>query len=488
MLRINWQKQWTREYSINKMEVVLSSLNSELAKKLLGARVLNVFTIPENKNESLYQDQSELNKFLERIYQRLCASKSKFRKFLVKYQTVKNKFINYGRFLNDLPLEKYTDKKFISLFDKSYVIHKEAMLILQWIGFCMANYLSIRVLQELKTKIRDESKVQSYLRIIFSPDFPSQIIKEHYDLLKLAVIIKKNKLSLNQVKKLLYQHTENYQWIPCLDINDKPWSVTHFQNELTRLFKLDSGSELKHLLESFKRNKVNFNRFIKDLRFSARQKELFRVAHQVAFYKDDRDDARRLAYFYWRKLFIEVASRLDLSLKQLGTLLHREIIYLLTTGKKPDYFEITKRFKNHILLMKKGKLNLYFGNTAKKVIARELIKNKQNKVLLERDIKGIIGSLGKAIGKVSIVLVKKDLTKVKRGDIMIAITTHPDFVPAMRRAKAIVTDEGGITCHAAIISRELKKPCIIGTKIATKVLKDGDLVEVDAINGIVRKL
>ncbi len=66
--------------------------------------------------------------------------------------------------------------------------------------------------------------------------------------------------------------------------------------------------------------------------------------------------------------------------------------------------------------------------------------------------------------------------------------TTPEMVPVMKRAAAFVTDEGGITCHAAIVSREMKKPCIIGTKIATKVLKDGDLVEVDANRGIVRIL
>ena len=64
--------------------------------------------------------------------------------------------------------------------------------------------------------------------------------------------------------------------------------------------------------------------------------------------------------------------------------------------------------------------------------------------------------------------------------------TTPEFVPAMLKAAAIITDEGGITCHAAIVAREMKKPCIIGTKIATKVLKDGDLVEVNADNGVVK--
>lgn len=74
------------------------------------------------------------------------------------------------------------------------------------------------------------------------------------------------------------------------------------------------------------------------------------------------------------------------------------------------------------------------------------------------------------------------------GEILVTGMTRPEYVPLMKKAAAIVTDEGGITCHAAIVSRELKKPCIIGTKIATQVLNDGDLVEVDAERGVVRVL
>ena len=66
--------------------------------------------------------------------------------------------------------------------------------------------------------------------------------------------------------------------------------------------------------------------------------------------------------------------------------------------------------------------------------------------------------------------------------------TTPDFVPAVKIAAAVITDYGGITSHAAIVSREFGVPCVIGTKIATKVLKDGDRVEVDAEKGIVKKI
>ena len=71
--------------------------------------------------------------------------------------------------------------------------------------------------------------------------------------------------------------------------------------------------------------------------------------------------------------------------------------------------------------------------------------------------------------------------------ILVASMTTPELLPAIKKAAAIVTDEGGITSHAAIVSTEMHKPCIVGTKIATKVFKDRDFVEVDAEEGIARK-
>lgn len=104
------------------------------------------------------------------------------------------------------------------------------------------------------------------------------------------------------------------------------------------------------------------------------------------------------------------------------------------------------------------------------------------------EIKGNIGAPGKINGKVRVIIDMNKGNDFKDGEILVTGMTRPEFVPLMKKAIAIITDEGGITCHAAIVSRELKKPCIIGTKIATQILKDGDLVEVDADKGIVKIL
>jgi phosphohistidine swiveling domain-containing protein len=107
---------------------------------------------------------------------------------------------------------------------------------------------------------------------------------------------------------------------------------------------------------------------------------------------------------------------------------------------------------------------------------------------LPKDVSGQIAFKGKVQGNARIVRKQRDMDKVKEGDILISPMTTPDFLPAMQKAAAFVTNEGGVTCHAAIVAREMKKPCVIGTKIATHIFKDGDLVEVDADNGVVRIL
>ncbi len=102
-------------------------------------------------------------------------------------------------------------------------------------------------------------------------------------------------------------------------------------------------------------------------------------------------------------------------------------------------------------------------------------------------LRGLGASPGIGVGKVKIVLSKDEISKVEEGDVLVTTMTTPDMVPAMKKASAIVTDEGGLTCHAAIVSRELGVPAVVGTEKATKVLKDGMVVTVDGEKGVVYK-
>ena len=103
-------------------------------------------------------------------------------------------------------------------------------------------------------------------------------------------------------------------------------------------------------------------------------------------------------------------------------------------------------------------------------------------------IKGSIAFPGKAIGKARVILDPMKAKDFEEGDVLVAGMTRPDYLSLMKKAAAFVTDGGGILCHAAIVARELKKPCIIGTQKSTIFFKDGDLLEVDADKGIVKKI
>ncbi len=125
-------------------------------------------------------------------------------------------------------------------------------------------------------------------------------------------------------------------------------------------------------------------------------------------------------------------------------------------------------------------------------------KNKTEKQAVEENatvttreiiVKGLPASPGKAAGKAHVILDPADIDDFKEGEILVTTMTAPDWVPAMKKAKAIVTDAGGMTCHASIVSRELGIPCIVGTKSrseeGTLRIQNGQMITVDATNGIV---
>lgn len=142
--------------------------------------------------------------------------------------------------------------------------------------------------------------------------------------------------------------------------------------------------------------------------------------------------------------------------------------------------------KNIVLELKLRTKGYYFLEDDKDILFYyEPIENLEENNYSKK-LQGKIAYKGYAKGEVKIINTPKDINKLVEGDILVSINTNPSIIQAIKKASAIVTDEGGITCHAAIVSRELKIPCIIGTKNATEILNDGDLIEVDANKGIVK--
>jgi phosphohistidine swiveling domain-containing protein len=154
----------------------------------------------------------------------------------------------------------------------------------------------------------------------------------------------------------------------------------------------------------------------------------------------------------------------------------------ILSGTVPTRAELEQRQAQYFF----ANNQLYVGVTPQQIEMQLSVKFELAPVDSTEALTGQVAERGVVRGRVRRVMGHKQISILLEGEIMVSPMTIPDFLPAMKKAAAIVTDEGGVVCHAAIVARELHTPCVVGTKVATQVLRDGDLVEVDANNGVVR--
>ncbi|MES2088221.1 MAG: PEP-utilizing enzyme [Patescibacteria group bacterium] len=168
-----------------------------------------------------------------------------------------------------------------------------------------------------------------------------------------------------------------------------------------------------------------------------------------------------------------------------------ELVLCTTKSEMDEYFKGGIFPKRNVLEERNKGAVILFDETDSMVITGADVQKVEDIVTKQTAtnvIKGMVAYKGKVTGRAVIILDPTKANHFVEGDILVTGMTRPEYLSIMEKAAAIVTDAGGILSHAAISARELKKPCVIGTQVATKVLKDGDLVEVDADSGIIRLL
>ena len=195
-------------------------------------------------------------------------------------------------------------------------------------------------------------------------------------------------------------------------------------------------------------------------------------------------------HYYLYPLYEKISRETRREIREIMMFWHmKEIVGFVQNGKAPPKTEVDQRKDFYVIMLTQGKLVLASGNRAQKL--KETTLRLRNLEGL-REFRGAVAYRGKVRGKALIMRTDdaREIMRIKeralKDIILVAGMTNPTMIPLAREAKAIVTDEGGVTCHAAIISREFKIPCVVGTRVATRVLKNGDMVEVDANEGVVR--
>jgi phosphohistidine swiveling domain-containing protein len=189
-------------------------------------------------------------------------------------------------------------------------------------------------------------------------------------------------------------------------------------------------------------------------------------------------------------LLDEIANRLGITRTDALNYSYIELGEAMVSGQPINKQEILSRQKDgFVIVIKRGKFSLVTGkNKIEETIKTERISEPFEKLINISEFKGMPASPGVIKAKARVLEDASMVSELESGEILVTYMTTIEFIPAFRKAAAVITDEGGMSCHAAIISREFKLPCIVGTKVATRVVQTGDLLEVDANKGIVRIL
>jgi len=313
---------------------------------------------------------------------------------------------------------------------------------------------------------------------ILSPSRISEIGREKIDLLKLALVSLQRPVTevmvVRHVKK--YDFTNKYYfWGDKLDAQKVKNNLHKYASKGKKFIEAE--------FEKMKPPKINLNKY----GLSKKDKVIIEGLRKISFSLSQNDDTSNYLICRLEPFFNELATRLGLTYDEVVSLRGAEIRESLRNGRLAiARRELKLRLKDHAFIFSKSKAYILVGKELAEYQKQELKKQIFKSV---KELKGVVASPGGVItGRVKIIDSDKKVSSFKNNEILVTQMTNPAFVPAMKKAAAIITDEGGLLSHAAIVSRELGAPCIVGTKIATKVLKDGQLVEVDANKGVVRIL
>ncbi len=353
--------------------------------------------------------------------------------------------------------------------------------------------LPVKLLKNLIKKELPQLAEHEFINIyakLTAPIHTSYVSYEEKSFLELLMKMKEKKIEIDSLKLStlypLFKRIINKYWWTCLG-----WENRILKTEKDYLKDLQQYEEkvknvpqrIKELLSYKQEVKRIRTKLLEKYNLSSTVQHRLEVFDAYTALHDLRKEMQMRTMYSLQLLFQEIGRRIHVSMNDLQYYTDEEIFEFLFETKKWDEREFQQRKEAQFILSDENGIKMWMGEEAK-----EKIKEYYEQDTTEStEIKGICSSPGAATGIVRICYgAKEAMHKIKEGDILVTGMTLPDYVPAMRKAGAIVTDEGGITCHAAIVSRELKKPCITGTKHATEILKDGTVVEVDANNGVIK--
>ncbi|UCD21272.1 MAG: hypothetical protein JSW08_01430 [archaeon] len=372
-------------------------------------------------------------------------------------------------------LEKLSSIKKESVLEaiNDYLLKCSQVITISWSFDMFGDALIDRMVDLLN---KEGKYSEETTKMILSKGILSIFIKEKKEFLSLMRNIK-NK-SKEEINEALQKHLKKWYFIGMGTVTEKPFSIEDFENKFDFFKDKDLDQEIKRIEELKNKEDKEISKFINDSNLSRR---LLEAINQIRKYMSFKNNERVMLHDYTFKSFtIFNKIKKICSYEDHRFIFFKDVISFIK--EEIDHQELLERAKRR----ENKRYELLVEDDQLKIKEIE----KQKEVFVGGNLfKGLAVSKGFMRGPIKIVKdPSKEHQKLNNGDILVTSMTTPNFVPLMERAAAIITEEGGMLCHAAIVSRELGIPAVVGVRGIMSSLKDGDLVEIDAEKGIVKIL
>lgn len=401
-------------------------------------------------------------------------------------------------------LQKLSDEKILDLYDEFYQAYIQEYAIATTFQDAYSMYSGEFLEPAIRHYLASIGKREhhaEYYNVLMAPTVDSFVNEEFEDRLKLLAQIQKKPVlyaafqksseealkalsNFKPIEKAIEKHGQKHFFVKnnyAVQVRLDKKMVIESILELIAEKKVPAKTlfEIKHRIVE---NKVRKKKLIQQIHLPNDIQVLVKVTELFTYMQDTRKKYVLISSQYQRDFFEEIGRRLNIPITEMEYTVQPELREMLL-HKKFDRKKLQQRKIHSVIIQNREGWHVFEGKEVDRLF--DALFSSDKKVF---EIKGMCASLGKAVGRVRIIQKIHDFVNMQDGDVLVTSMTRPEFVPVMKKACAIVTDEGGITSHAAIVSRELGIPCLIGTKTATRTLHDGEMVEVDATNGTVRLL
>ncbi|MBU1039191.1 hypothetical protein KKC17_03150 [Patescibacteria group bacterium] len=508
---------WCKNFEIPRVDLNICSESAigfhTLQSKTVGRNIINesIWVFKNLDNIGTYFFKRQLRKIIEKTLSIIINQPGKIDILHQKTILYNKKYYIFAEKIRKLSLKKLTTKQLLSwhkkLFYWQYLSHGYS-LPTTWFVDSDGEDLTKHLTRLIKMRIEELGLTLSSA-VVFSklttPTKQSLAQKEELESLAILKLIKKHKSlakKLSYLKKttsllswlescpkalnkVIIKHYKKWCWFPYTYLGPA-YSLDYYLQVWQGLLRerVNSDREIAKIISQSKKAQTKRSQLLKILKPGNHLKHLLIIASDIVWLKGYRKDCYYHGFYVLDILLAEIARRTNLSLLQVKYLLPEELPLLLLDNNK-DWADLAnQRMKFSVLYHKDSQVKILVGKKAKQFLS----KRKFEKISIKKtkEILGTCACPGQVSGRVCLVNIPADMVKMKKGDIMVSHTTYPALIPAMKLAAGLITEDGGVTCHAAIVARELQIPCVVGTKIAAQVLKDGDRVEVQAEQGIIK--